>query len=127
MSKITLNDSIQDMMIKMSDGNPGAVGALMSLLTDSTTDPDSALGGIGKIMSLDEYGIYGTDVYVFFNDICERDVKKMIGVMRAVQLGLLERETLKDACSRQDRSGCEIVPVSELLDKVRKELPNFKG
>jgi len=120
-------DSIESMIIKMADGNPGAARALMELLTDSTTDPDSALGGVGKILSLDDYGIYGTDVYVFYNDICERDVKKMIGVMRAVQLGLFEAETLRDACSRQDRSGKDLVPIDELLDKVRKQLPNFRG
>lgn len=126
MSKIKLEDSIQEIIIKMSDGNPGAVTAIMELLKNNKKiDPVSALGNLGAILSLDTDNIYGADIYVLWNDICDRNTVKMISVIRAAQLGLFSHETLKNACSRQDRSGMALTPVSDLYQKVCERLPEF--
>lgn len=82
-------------------------------------------GGMGKILLLDTYGIYGTDIYVLYNDICERNLSKMVAVIRATQLGLFNSNILKDACSRQDYSGRKLVPLDELCQKVKERLPLF--
>ena len=124
--RIKLTDSPMDVMIRMADGNPGAVNVLMQILKDGAkVDPDSALGGLGAILSLDSHGIYGSDIYILNNDICERSLPKTLAVLRAVQLGLFSENTLKDACHRQDRSGKALIPVDELYLKVKEELPNF--
>lgn len=124
--RIKGSDSGFDAIVKLSEGNPGAVGALMEIL-NSTVDKDSAMGGLGSILLLDSYGIYGTDIYVLFSDICNKEVAKTIAVLRACQLGMFDVKILKDACSRQDYSGREMIPVEELYTKVKERLPNFNS
>ncbi len=83
------------------------------------------LGGLGAVLSLDSFGIYGSDIYILHNDICDRNLARMLAVLRATQLGMFDSNILKDACHRQDRSGKDIVPVEELYVNVKKRLPNF--
>ena len=123
--RIKLTDNTMDVVVKMSDGNPGAINILMQMLQPNNIDPDNGLGGLGAILMLDSLGIYGTDIYVLNNDICERNLAKMLATLRAVQLGLFSGDVLKDAAHRQDYSGRELVPVDELYEKVKEKLPNF--
>ena len=123
--KIKITDNTQDVVLKMSEGNPGAMRVIMELLSDNTTDPDNLMGGFGAILNLDSFGIYGSDIYILVNDICDNNIVKVLSTLRAVQLGLFGRDILKDACSRQDRSGKLLVPVEDLYNKVKEELPNF--
>ncbi len=124
--RIKLTDNTMDIVTKLSDGNPGAMGVIMQLLTEAPTiDPDNFMGGIGTALLLDTYGIYGSDIYVLHNDICERNLAKTIGVLRATQLGMFSAVTLKAACSKQDRSGKQVIPVEDLYSQVKKRLPNF--
>lgn len=123
--RIKLTDSTMDVVVKMSDGNPGAMNVLMQMLQPNNIDPDNGLGGLGAILMLDSLGIYGTDIYVLNSDICERNLAKMLATLRAVQLGLFSGDILKDAAHRQDYSGRELVPVDELYEKVKERLPNF--
>lgn len=123
--RINLMDDTATVLYKMSNGNPGAIGALAQILQSGNIDPDNSLGGIGPILLLDTYGIYGTDIYILWNDICKREIVKTLAVLRATQLGFFSSHILKDACSRQDRSGVALVPVDELLTKVKERLPKF--
>jgi hypothetical protein len=126
MSRIELTDSIMDMAIKMSEGNPGAINAMMELyINNEKIDPQDAFGPFGKLLLLDTFGIYGTDIYVLWSDICDREVVKMIAVLRACQLGILSPAILKDASSRQDYSGKNMISVEDLYFKVKEELPEF--
>lgn len=125
MSKIQLSDTTMDVVAKMSEGNPGAMRALMEMIMPNNIDPDNVMGGLGAIMLLDTWGIYGTDIYVLHSDICGRQLNKTLAVIRASQLGLFSSDILKDACSRQDYSGRKMVPVDELYEKVKERLPNF--
>lgn len=129
MSRLQLTDNTMTMITKMCDGNPGAMKVLMEMLSVSNRgiDPDDMMGGIGKILHLDTLGIYGTDIYVLHNDICENNMTKTFAVLRAYQLGFLNGETLKAACSRQDRSGKDMIDIYALYEKVKAELPNFKS
>lgn len=117
--RISLQDSAMDVMVKMSDGNPGAMKVLMELLSITQDNPD---GGWGTVLMLDSLGIYGTDIYVLYNDICNSELIKTIAVIRAVQLGYFSGDILKDACSRQDYSGRDLVPVDELYQRVVEQL-----
>lgn len=124
-ARIKYTDTTRDIVIKMSDGNPGAMTALMEMLESSNIDPDGAMGGLVPILSLDTHGIYGTDIYVLHSDICGREMPKTLAVLRACQLGFFSGTVLRDACSRQDYSGRDMVPVEELYKKVKESLPNF--
>ena len=126
MNRITLCDNAKSAVIKMCEGNPGAITALMEILKCAKqVDPDDFMGGLGKILALDTLEIYGTNIYVLWNDICDRNTSKMIAVLRANQLGFISDQILKDACHRQDRSGRGIIPVEELYVKVVERFPRF--
>jgi len=127
MSRIKLKDSITDIVYKMSDGNPGAVTAIMEMLqpTAQAIDPDSALGPIGKLMQLDTMEIYGVDIYILWNDVCGRDMIKFFTILRAYQLGLINPEVIKEIASDQDRQKLHYINVEELHSLVKKELPDF--
>lgn len=104
MSKIKLQDTVQDIVLKMSSGNPGAITVLCDLANKGAEiDPQDFMDGLGSILMLDTCEIYGTDIYVLFNDKCGRDLRKTIMILRAVQLGLFDTIKLKNMCSDQMR------------------------
>lgn len=107
-TRIDLGGTNLDALVKMSNGNPGAVVALSELLKFNDS-------GLGLILWLDDFGIYGTDIYVLYSDICDKDVKKMSAVIRATAQRKFDKNILKNACARQDYSGRELVPVDELV------------
>jgi hypothetical protein len=126
MSRIELNDSIMDMVVKMAEGNPGAINAMMNLIQENESiDPDDCFGPFGKFMLLDTFEIYGTDIYVLYSDICSQQINKMISTLRACQLGFLSPSILKDVSSRQDYSGKNMIDVENLYNKVKEHLPKF--
>lgn len=49
----------------------------------------------------------------------------MIAVLRATQLGLLDRELVKAASKRQDRKGAEMIDADAVCRQVKKYLGNF--
>lgn len=123
--RINLTDSVADVVVKMSDGNFGAIALMTQILKEGEAiDPDS-MGAIFQILLFDSFGIYGTDMYVLHSDICGKQLNKTLAVVRAVQLGYFDKSVLKDACSRQDYSGRALVPVEDLYEKVKSRLPNF--
>ena len=125
MDRIKETSTIQEGIAAMSDGNPGALTAMMEIMTSDHIHPDNVLGGYSAIMRLDTWEIYGTDIYVFWSDICGKDTTKMMAVIRACQMGYFNPVILKDACSRQDYSGKDLVPVEALYEKIKFALPNF--
>lgn len=124
--RIEGNDTLMSAITKMADGNPGSAMAMSVMSTKvAIIDPDDFFGSFGPILQLDSFGIYGTDIYILYNDICGRDASKTIAMLRACQLGLFDSALLKAACSRQDGSGIKLVPVEDLCSEVKKELPSF--
>ena len=105
-----------DTIVKMSEGNPGALSALMELSTASPKiDPQSAFGGLGPVFFFDTHGIYGSDIYIIWSDKCGRDARKTLMLLRAVQLGFLPESKLKEMASDQMRR-------VDLTDEEWKEL-----
>ncbi len=128
MSRIVLTDSILETYVKMSDGNPGAVNALVELQQDiDKIDPQSALGILGVLMQLDSMEIYGTAIYILWNDKCGQDSRKMIMMLRANQLGFLSADKIFEMS--QDQMN-EIDLTKEewnlLDDKVCTQLKDFE-
>jgi hypothetical protein len=103
MTRITdLRMTLQDILVKMSDGNPGAITALVEMVKASpTVDPESALGPLSAPLSLDTHQIYGPDIWVLYSDICRKDAASTLALLRAVQLGILAENKLKHAITKQ--------------------------
>jgi len=123
MSRLKLKDTFISAITKMSDGNPGAITALIDLsLSSPEIDPQSEFGGIGPFFSFDLYEIYGSDIYIIWNDKCGRDSRKTLMLLRAVQLGFLQESKLKEMASDQMRQVDLTEKQWEELDyKVCKE------
>lgn len=89
-------------IIEWSDGNPGALVFLMSIMQWCETN---AGGAITIIMKLEKAtSIRGTNLYVLYSDLAGKDLEEVERICRNVPTAVLE-----DACSRQDRSGRDLI------------------
>ncbi len=126
MGRILKRDSLKESVIKLVEGNPGALQCLIQLLKEEDKVADNfPFGYAGVLLTLDTWEIYGTDIYVLWNDICDRDCCKFLACLRATRLGIVTPNVLKDACHRQDYSGSNLVNSLALLEKVRQKIPSF--
>ena len=120
--RIQLTDTFQDIIVKLSDGNPGAIHVCMELAkTSSAVDPDSALGPLGPLLSLDTHGIYGSRIWMLYKDVCGERVIETQAALRAVQLGLVSEGALLAAIDGR----CGEFNPDEALAAVKKRLPRF--
>ena len=128
MSRIKSDDNVQDILIKMSEGNPGALAAMMEILEKhNEIDPQAAMGGLGAILILDTWGIYGTEIYVLFSDKCGKDVRKMLMLIRATQLGLFPQSRLNEMARDQSfRINLTDDEFKDLDTKVCEQLSGFQ-
>lgn len=111
-----------DVMQIMSDGNPGALTVMCDIIgKGSSIDPANALGGFGNILNLDTHGIYGARIWQLFKDVCDRNLNRMIGLLRAVQLGYLPERDLHYAIDNNGKG----LDIPALLERVKKRLPKF--
>lgn len=92
MSKLKLEDSLLDIMMKMSEGNPGALTCLIEMAKKK--DWYGEANEIVMIMSLDTMELYGLNLYMLWNDCCDRDLIKMELVLRNYQMGILSKEEI---------------------------------
>ena len=110
MTKITLNDSMMGATMKICDGNPGAMQALMSLQTEVINiDPKGSIGGFAPMLLLDTFGIYGSDIYILFNDKCNSEPDTMWALLKATQMGIIKQSKLKEMAADQ----CRQINLSE--------------
>jgi len=121
-NRITLNDSGQSVVLKLAEGNPGAMRVCCEVLRDgSDIDPANALQGFGPLLMLDDLGIYGPDIWLLYKDVCNQNLVAMLGVLRAYQMGYATEAQIR--CAIGNRG--DVLDVAALLDKVREELPTF--
>jgi len=92
MAKITLMDTMMDIITKMAEGNPGACNCLLSIL--SKKDWFGNIDPIMMILMFDEIGIYGEKIYMLWSDCCDKDLVKLELVLRNYQMGHISKETV---------------------------------
>lgn len=132
-TRIQLTDSLQQIVVKMSDGNPGAINVMMALIKQGEKiDPDNMLGGVGAILWLDTERIYGPKIWVLFKDVCKSKVLNIFTIMRYQQYGFHYRLgntelyfELKFGAHHEWLG--TLPPFEEMLTKVKSKLPNFGG
>jgi hypothetical protein len=123
MPKLLLTDSTDDMITKMADGNPGAVSAVFQLITEAgSIDPQDFMG-VGMVLHLDHLQLYGGDIYVIWNDVCDRDARKFRLLLRASQLGLVDHGTMTDLTEGHGIADWGVLDtgVCEKLDRFQKK------
>jgi len=122
MDKITLTDTPKDVIIKISEGNPGALRVCMEIFQQGKLiDPDGALGGLGVLLSLDTLQIYSSKIWMLYKDVCKEKLIDMLAVLRAYQLGYISDNQIKYAIENRGMG----IDVTECYKKVKARLPNF--
>ena len=122
MTRITLEDDGMSAVIKMVDGNPGATMVCANIIKQGESiDPDAFMGGLGTILWMDTLEIYGPKIWMLFKDVCGEDLVKMLGLLRAVQLGFLSEAKLHIAIDNYGKG----IEVDDLLNQVQEQLPEF--
>lgn len=74
--RIGAHDSLQDIIIKMSEGNPGALTALVEVVK---ADP---VMGFMDLLHLDDMGMRGPQIWVAFKDHCKQDLAAFVKAIR---------------------------------------------
>lgn len=128
MTRLELTDTGISAVVKMAEGNPGAISALSEIMKNAKNiDPQAFAGYLGVFLSLDAYGIYGTSIYILYNDKCNKDVRRMMMLLRATQLGLFLPMKLKELAADQSRQiNLTEAEFLELDQKVCEQLVEFE-
>jgi len=96
--RVTLEDSFMDVVIKLAEGNPGAMNVIMQLYQNAAhIDPQDFMGGLGSVLALDTHGIYGSRIWMLYKDVCGEDLVMTVAQLRAVQLGIIGQSILDHA------------------------------
>lgn len=90
-------------ILRLAKGNPGAVVVILQLI-ENISKMENIISSCNIINTIDKLEISGTDLYVFHSDICNKDFELMSYLCNVVP-----PLNLKDACSKQDYSGREIL------------------
>lgn len=126
--RLVLTDDVVGMLMKLVDGNPGAINVCTQLLRDTEkSDPSSVLGPISYLLFLDTYGIYGANIWMLYKDICKENIVHTMALLRTVQMGMLDFAILKQAilsCSDFDIENPNI-DIEDTFKKLQEKLPDF--
>jgi hypothetical protein len=123
--RINLSMSLKDVVLAMGGGNPGALTACMQLVRyGEVVDPDAFGGGLSSLLLMDTLGIYEERIYMLWNDVCNRDIGKMVAVLRANQLGQLAGVDKKAITHAIDNRG-DGIDIDAVVEAVKNRLPRF--
>lgn len=123
MTKIQLTDTPQDVVMKLSDGNPGALSVCMQILFEGAEiDPDGFGGGLGALLGLDSLGIYSSRIWMLYKDVCGQDLPTTLAMLRGWQLGIISADVLSHAIDNRGNG----LDVANVYAQVHEQLPAFK-
>ncbi len=121
MAKINGSETVQGMIIKLAEGNPGAIRVCTEIYTKGAEiDPDCR--PLLHLLGFDTLEIYGSRIWMLYKDVCKHSLTHTIGMLRAQQLGFLSRKQLDHAI---DNWG-EGLDIEALMHQVRERLPDFQ-
>lgn len=86
MTKLLLTDNFNDIVLKMSEGNLGAMTTIFEIFKAKNND---VIDVIPMFLTLDVMELYGSHLYMLWNDCCNRDVEKVIKVIEAYRSGMI--------------------------------------
>jgi hypothetical protein len=122
MTRLVLEDTPFNVLQKMSEGNPGALKVCVDIMEKGNQiDHDSASRCLGALLILDTCQIYGARIWMLYKDVCGEELVKIIAIIRAYQLGLLDLGKLNHAI---DNNG-DGIDVDEIEQQVKARLSAF--
>lgn len=90
--KINSNMSMMEIVITMSEGNPGAMSVIMGMLQSPTGPLD--------VLMLDSMDIRGSHLYMLNNDCCRRDPAKFQRTLMMFHSGVFTQEQIHENLER---------------------------
>jgi hypothetical protein len=122
-SRITLEDTRESAIVKMAEGNPGAIVVLSSIFKHSAEIDPKRMDPVLIVLVMDgELQLYGSRIWQLFADECGKSLPHMIAVLRAVQLGIISFREVNNALD----SGGKL-DVEDIMLKVQARLPDFNA
>lgn len=107
MSLIELTDTVNDILKKISKGNPGALSVCMGMIKMGDYRENTPMGGMAYLLMLDSFEIYGDDIWMLHADVCSQNVLTAMMLLRACQIGKVSREALCHAI-QHDGEGIDV-------------------
>lgn len=90
--RIKLEDTELDIILKMSEGNLGAITVCTQIFNKAERiDPDAIMKGLSTMLSMDMYCIYGSRIWMLYKDVCKESIIHTVAILRACQLGFLSQ------------------------------------
>lgn len=84
--EIQLSDNLQHVIIKMSEGNPGALNVLMQILKKFSKAPEDAFI---QYLFLDDMNIRGTQIWIGYKEYCKCDIDKFVQCIKDHDEGMI--------------------------------------
>jgi hypothetical protein len=122
--RIQKSDSVQNGIVKMGEGNPGAITVCINLLKFSEQISPNAGpgGGLTYILALDEFQIYGCRIWMLFKDVCGESLHKMVAVLVARSAEIISQRELELAI---DGTGLKL-DLDTLMDTITEKFPQLE-
>lgn len=79
-----LQDDFNDILINMSEGNPGSLRVLFEILKAKENDIITSLEAFS---TLNDMKLYGAHLYMLWNDCCGNDINKTLLVIQKYREG----------------------------------------
>lgn len=99
-AKLTPDMTVEDIVVLMSRGNPGAVNVLVNMLRLGAEE------GLIRILDMDDMGIRGDMVWIGFKDYAGSDLNKFMDGLRDRDQKLVDavNREMEAEPGRQDRA-----------------------
>ncbi len=117
--RIKLTDTLMDSVMKLTEGNPGALRVIMDIVKDGK-EIDPYTEPFLLLLNLDSYGIYGPRIWMFFKDVCKCNLSKTIAVLRAMQMGVVPAAIVNHAIDNYGKGVDLDVVIAGVKDKLPK-------
>lgn len=120
MSRLKLDMNFNDALFALSEGNPGAINVMMDAFRNADTIDPQGMGCWGFLLNLDEYGIYGSRIWVLFKDVCGENLPLTIAMVRGVQMGVISKDDLYGMLAGEGS-----LNPTEVAARLKEKLPSF--
>ena len=118
MPRIQLTDNLIDVVMKMSDGNRGAMSVCTQIVQQADGIDPMGVPGLIYLLHLDTLEIYGPRIWMLYKDVCHHSMTDMLGLLRGYQLGFLSPAVLKNGIENYGDG----IDIADILKQVSERL-----
>lgn len=132
MNKIKLDSNPVEAITAMAEGVIGTARVLGDLWTRCAfIDPDNWAKNWWVMLALDNLELYGSNIWLFYKDVCGESYINMCLMLRGIQLGALDHDEVVDMVllarmgNRDDPPLVTSDEFKSLQDVIKETLPGF--